>query len=246
MSIDREQVSLNRFLTCPNPESRNGPETINWFGLEKWDGQVRNLSYDVMRLGIFGGTFDPVHNGHLLLAEQCREQCRLDEVWFVPAGVPPHKLARTLASGKARAEMLELAVAGHDFLRVDRRELDRNDPCYTVETLAGFKSEDPARELVFLMGADSLAEFPTWREPRRIVELAELAVVNRGGTAVPDSKLLHDLLGETLVARIHHVTISGMDVSSSEIRRRIGNGKSIRFMVPRAVECYIETHELYR
>jgi|SRR5579872_1430577 len=199
-----------------------------------------------MRLGIFGGTFDPVHNGHLLLAEQCREQCRLDQVWFVPAGVPPHKLACTLASGKARAEMLELAVAGHDSLRVDRRELDRDDPCYTVETLAGIKAEDPTRELFFLMGADSLAEFPTWREPRRIVELAQLAVVNRGGAAAVDPAPVQVMLGESLAARIHFVAISGVDFSSSEVRRRIAEHKSVRFMVPRAVECYIQTHGLYR
>ena len=198
-----------------------------------------------MRLGIFGGTFDPVHNGHLLLAEQCREQCRLDQVWFIPAGVPPHKLARTIASGKARAEMLELAVAGHESLRVDRRELQRDDTCYTVETLAGLAAEDPTRELFFLMGADSLAEFPTWREPRRIVELAQLAVVNRGGTPLPDLEPLRALLGEALLSRIHVVTIAGVDISSSDIRRRIGEGKSIRYMVPRAVECYIETHVLY-
>ena len=198
-----------------------------------------------MRLGIFGGTFDPVHNGHLLLAEQCREQCRLDQVWFIPAGIPPHKLARALASGKARAEMLELAVAGHDSLRVDRRELDRSDPCYTVETLAGLKVEDATRELFFLMGADSLAEFPTWREPRRIVELAQLAVVNRGATAPLDLGPMRGLVGESLATRIHFVTIPTVDVSSSDIRRRIGEGNSIRFMVPRSVECYIETHGLY-
>jgi len=199
-----------------------------------------------MRLGIFGGTFDPVHNGHLLLAEQCREQCRLDQVWFIPAGVPPHKLTRTLAAGKARAEMLELAVAGHDSLHVDRRELERSDPCYTVETLAAIKAEDPTRKLFFLMGADSLAEFSTWREPGRVVELAELAVVNRGGAAPPDLGPLRALLGDALVSRIHFVTMTGMDVSSSDIRRRISEGKSIRYMVPRAVECYIETHGLYR
>jgi nicotinate-nucleotide adenylyltransferase len=199
-----------------------------------------------MRLGIFGGTFDPVHNGHLLLAEQCREQCRLEQVWFIPAGIPPHKLTRTLATGTARAEMLELAVAGHDYLRVDRRELDRSDPCYTVETLACLKAEDPMRELFFLMGADSLAEFSTWREPRRIVELAELAVVNRGGAAPPDLEPMRALLGESLLSRIHIVTMTGMDISSSDIRRRISEGKSIRYMVPRSVECYTETHELYR
>ena len=199
-----------------------------------------------MRLGIFGGTFDPVHDGHLLLAEQCLEQCRLDQVWFLPAGVPPHKLERTIASGKARAEMLELAIAGHDRFRVDRRELDRADPCYTVETLAELRSEDPARELVFLLGADSLVDFPTWREPRRIVELARLAVVNRGGAPLPDLELIRPVLGAALKSRIQFVTIPGVDISSSDIRRRVREGKSIRYMTPRAVECYIQTHGLYK
>ncbi len=199
-----------------------------------------------MRLGIFGGTFDPVHYGHLLLAEQCREQCRLDQVWFLPAGVPPHKLERTIASGKARAEMLELAVAGHDHFRIDRRELDRADPCYTVETLAALKAEDPSRELVFLLGADSLVDFPTWREPRRIVEMAHLAIVNRGGAPLPDLAPLRRDLGETIESRLHFVTIPGTDISSSDIRRRVRDGKSIRYMAPRAVECYIRTHGLYK
>jgi nicotinate-nucleotide adenylyltransferase len=198
-----------------------------------------------MRLGIFGGTFDPVHYGHLLLAEQCREQCRLDQVWFLPAGVPPHKLELTIAAGKARAEMLELAIAGHDGFRVDRRELDRADPCYTVDTLAALQAEDSTREFVFLLGADSLADFPTWREPRRIVELARLTVVNRGGGPLPDLGPLHPILGAALESRIAFVTIPGVDISSSDIRRRVRDGKSIRYMTPRAVECYIEAHKLY-
>jgi nicotinate-nucleotide adenylyltransferase len=199
-----------------------------------------------MRLGIFGGTFDPVHYGHLLLAEQCREQCRLDQVWFLPAGVPPHKLERTIASGKARAEMLELAVAGHEDFRIDRRELDRADACYTVDTLAALQSADPARELVFLLGADSLVDFPTWREPRRILELARLAVVNRGGNPLPALAALQPILGAALESRIEFVTIPGVDISSSDIRRRVREGKSIRYMTPRVVECYIQTHGLYK
>jgi nicotinate-nucleotide adenylyltransferase len=198
-----------------------------------------------MRLGIFGGTFDPVHYGHLLVAEQCLEQCRLDQVWFVPAGIPPHKLERTIATGKARAEMLELAIAGHDRFRVDRRELDRADPCYTVETLAALHGEDASHDLFFLMGADSLKDFPTWREPQRIVELANLAVVNRGGAPLPDLEPLRETLGETFASHLQFVTIPGNDVSSSDIRRRVGEGMSIRYMTPRAVECYIGTHALY-
>jgi nicotinate-nucleotide adenylyltransferase len=199
----------------------------------------------IMRVGIFGGTFDPVHLGHLLVAEQCLEQCGLDEVWFIPAGVPPHKLSQAIASGKARAEMLELAVAGHERFRVDRRELDRADPCYTIETLAALHSEDASRELYFILGGDSLMDFPTWREPKRICELAKLAVANRGGAPLPDLEPLRPVLGELVESRVQFVTIPGIDVSSSDVRRRVRDSKSIRYMTPRAVECYISTHKLY-
>lgn len=199
----------------------------------------------VMRLGIFGGTFDPVHYGHLLLAEQCREQCRLDEVCFVPAGIPPHKMSQTIASGTARAEMLELAIAGHEKFSVDRRELKKPAAAFTVETLAEFNSEDPTRELFFLMGADSLRDFPTWREPQRILELATLAVVNRGDEPLPDFGPLQRQFGPAAANRVCSVTIPAIDFSATDLRRRVAAGQSIRFMTPRAVECYIRTHSLY-
>ncbi len=199
-----------------------------------------------MRLGILGGTFDPVHYGHLLVAEQCLEQCQLDQVWFIPAGIPPHKLEQTIAPGKARAEMLELAIAGHERFRADRRELDRADPCFTVDTLAALQAEDSTRELYFLLGADSLHDFHTWREPQRIVRLARLAVVNRGGAPLPDLDPICEIVGNDLASRVQVVTVPANDVSSSDIRRRVGQRKSIRYMTPRAVECYIETQGLYR
>lgn len=199
-----------------------------------------------MRLGIFGGTFDPIHFGHLLLAEQCLEQCRLDQIRFIPAGVPPHKMRQAIIPGKARVEMVELALAGHDRFQVDRRELDRCDPCYTVETLAELHAEDPSRELYFLLGADSLYEFLSWREPQRIVQLARLAVVNRGGAPPPDVEPLRRIVGDTLESRLQLVTIPGVAISSSDIRGRVREGKSIRYLTPRAVECYIQTHGLYR
>lgn len=198
-----------------------------------------------MKLGIFGGTFDPVHLGHLLLAEQCREQCGLDEVWFVPAGTPPHKLAQAIAPGKQRAEMLDLAVAGHAAFRVDRRELGRNGPSYTVETLRDLREEDATRELFFLLGADSLADLPTWREPQAIFEFATLIVVNRGDRPPPNLGQVWQALGTDFSHRLQIVSIPACDLSSSEIRRRVRDGRSIRFMVPRAVECYLETHRLY-
>ncbi|MBI3864841.1 MAG: nicotinate-nucleotide adenylyltransferase [Planctomycetia bacterium] len=195
-----------------------------------------------MRLGIFGGTFDPVHYGHLLLAEQCREQCRLDQVWFIPAGVPPHKVSEAIAAGRVRAEMLDLAIAGHEAFRVDRREIARTTPSYTVDTLTEIRTEFPAARLFFLMGADSLRDFTTWREPERILELAELAVVNRGeGRPAPPDVLS----GKGVIERIHHVTIPFVDISSSDLRLRVREHRSIRFLTPRAVECYLAEHRLY-
>jgi nicotinate-nucleotide adenylyltransferase len=200
-----------------------------------------------MRVGILGGTFDPVHNGHLLLAEQCREQCRLDQVWFMPAGVPPHKISRTHAPPRARAEMLELAVAGHEAFVVDRREINRTTACFTVDTLREIQTESPMTAIFFLMGADSLHDFPTWREPRSIVEIARVGVVNRHADLTPAVlEPLRHLLGSDLTDRIQLVTIPMIDISSSDIRARIREGRSIRYMTPRAVECYIAKNQLYR
>lgn len=198
-----------------------------------------------MRLGILGGTFDPVHFGHLLLAEQCREQCRLDELWLVPAGLPPHKIHQVLTPGKARAEMLELAIAGHAGFRVDRMELDRQGPSFTVDTLQQLHTAAPDHELYFLIGADSLAELATWREPRRIVELARLVVVNRGRDPLPSLEPLRAVLGDDGLERIEFVSIPAVDLSASDIRQRVREGRSIRYMTPRAVECYITAHGLY-
>jgi len=199
-----------------------------------------------MRLGLLGGTFDPPHFGHLLAADQCREQCQLDQVWLIPAGTPPHKLARAITPGSARADMLELAVAGNDSLRVHRLELHRSGPSYTVDTLQQLRDEDPARDLFFIIGADSLIDFPTWREPRRIAELATLVVVNRGGTPLPPLDSLRPALGDPAIDCLQVVTIPAVDFASRDLRQRLRTGRSIRYMTPRAVECYIQTHDLYR
>lgn len=199
-----------------------------------------------MRLGIFGGTFDPIHFGHLLLAERCREECRLDEVAFLPAGVPPHKQGQVLTPGVARSEMLELAIPGQPRFRVDRRELSKVTPSFTVETLREFHREQPQAELVFLMGADSLADFSQWREPKEILDLAEVAVVGRLGSPTADLAYYRQLWGDRRVAQISQVQIPHIEFSSREIRARVAERKSIRFMTPRAVECYIEDRGLYR
>lgn len=198
-----------------------------------------------MRVGIYGGTFDPVHFGHLLLAEQCREQCALDEVWFLPAGSPPHKQTQPITAGVPRAEMLEIAVAGHAQFKVDRRELKRAGASYTVDTLTELAAEDPDRELFFLMGADSLADLPTWRDPQGIARLAWLVVVNRGGTPLPDLDVIRRTLGTGVADRIRLITMPGVDFSAHDLRGRVAEAKSIRYMTPRGVESYIAQHRLY-
>ena len=198
-----------------------------------------------MRLGIYGGTFDPIHYGHLVLAEQCREQCQLDEVWFVPAAQPPHKLDATISSAKARCEMVEFAIAGHPHFKLSRMELERTGPSFTVTTLEQLRAEDESRELFLLIGADSLHDLPHWREPRRIQELATVVAVNRGDRPLPDRSLLEQQLGRAEAARIQFVRIPGLDLSAGDIRQRSAEGRSIRYLVPRAVEAYIAHNHLY-
>src|SRR4051794_28110021 len=136
-----------------------------------------------MRLGIYGGTFDPIHLGHLILAESCREQCGLDRVWFVVAGEPPHKPGdRTPVAD--RLEMARIAIAGHPAFEVSELETSRPGPHYSVETLEEVHRQHPADELFFLIGADSLADLPHWRRPERIVELATVVVVDRPGIGI--------------------------------------------------------------
>lgn len=198
-----------------------------------------------MRIGIYGGTFDPVHVGHLVLAEQAREQGRLDEVWFMPAGTPPHKFRDDLTPAKHRLAMLEFALAGHESFRILRIELDRRGPSFTVETLEQLHREHPQHEWSLLMGADSVHDLPTWREPNRILQLATVIAVNRGDRPAMNLADLADHFSADEILRITPIAMPGIDISSSEIRQRVRSGKSIRFLVPRAVEVYITEHRLY-
>jgi len=201
-----------------------------------------------MRLGIYGGTFDPVHYGHLLLAESAREQLRLDEVWFMPAAVPPHKRERELTAAKQRVEMLELAIAGNPAFRLSKLELDRGGVSYTVDTLRTVKSQQPEAELFLLMGADSLRDLVTWREPAEICRLATPAVVRRGGQPALDFSVLAGIVSAERLREIAatEVDISAVDFSSSDLRERAATGRSLRYRTPRAVEMYIQAQKLYQ
>jgi nicotinate-nucleotide adenylyltransferase len=198
-----------------------------------------------MRLGLYGGTFDPIHLGHLLLAETCREQCRLDRIIFIPAGSPPHKQGRELTGGPLRADMLEFALAGYSEFSVDRSEIKRTGPSYTIETLRAFRLDHPSDELFLLMGEDSLNEFLLWKEPREIATLASLIVVNRGHMPPPNLELLVLHLGDEAVERIQCVSMPGIDISATHLRERAKLGQSLRFQVPRAVERFIVEHHVY-
>jgi nicotinate-nucleotide adenylyltransferase len=196
-----------------------------------------------MRLGLFGGTFDPIHIGHLILAEQCREACGLDRVWFVVAGAPPHKQGDRTPLAH-RLEMVRLAIAGHQAFEVSDLEARRPGPHYSVDTLKAVHRDRPGDELFFLIGADSLVDLPTWRDPAGIARLATIVVVNRPGMEEVDPAALADLGPGS--KPLQSVTIPPIGIASKDLRRRLAEGKSIRYMVPRGVEAYIEAQGLYR
>ncbi len=201
-----------------------------------------------MRLGIYGGTFSPIHMGHLLLAESCRERHRLDQVWFMPAAVSPLKRAEATASDAHRVAMVELAIAGNAAFHSSRLELDRGGVSYTIETVREVHQQMPHAELFLLVGADSLADFPRWHAVQEICSLATVCVVGRPGTNLGDLQALSPLLSEKQIETIRQnfVEMPPIGLSSTEIRQRVAQGRSIRYMVPRSVEKYIETQHVFR
>lgn len=205
-----------------------------------------------MRIGVYGGSFDPVHVGHLIAAECCREQAALDRVLFVPAAVPPHKQDRRLADTDHRVAMLTLAIGGHAGFAVSTVELDRGGVSYTIDTLTDLAARHPHDTLVLVLGPDSLMQLPSWREPRRILDGWEVAVVERAGlddaAAIVREPAVAAVLGPDHAARIvgARVRMPAIGIRSSDLREAVAAGRSIRFRTPRAVEAYITSHGLYR
>jgi len=198
------------------------------------------------RIGLLGGTFDPVHFGHLILAETARDTLRLDKVYFVPAGDPPHKSGRIIASAEQRLEMLQLAIEDNDAFAISLIDIDRKGPNYTADMLEIARQEllGPGDDLWFLMGLDSVIDFPNWHEPERIRQLARLAAATRPGYDIDWTPLEKALPGIS-----HEVTLlpmPGVDIASNNIRRRILHGSSIRYLVPEKVRHYIQETGLYR
>ena len=197
-----------------------------------------------LRLGLFGGTFDPPHFGHLIVAQEVVERLSLDRLLFLVAGRPPHKLGEILSPSSLRVEMAQAAVAGNPSFDVSEIELDREGPTYTVDTLRHFRGTYPDAELFFLLGADQLAEFHEWHEPEEIAQLASVVAVGRDGVDPRDLSPVGFGPGGELIFLSPRVT--RVDISSSEVRDRVRAGRSIRYLVPETVKRIIETHRLYR
>ena len=196
------------------------------------------------RIGVFGGTFDPVHTGHLIIATELQHALALDRVLFVPTGNPPHKADQKVSSNADRLAMLELAIAGNPGFAISTLELDRTGPSYTADLLALLQSELPEARLVFLMGEDSLRDLPTWYRPEAIVTLAELGVATRPDIETDLEQIYHQL--PSARGRITIVDTTLIGISSSTLRRRVREGAPIRYQVPDAVAEYIMTSKIYQ
>lgn len=195
-----------------------------------------------MRIGILGGTFDPIHNGHLIAAEYARQAQQLDCVLFIPAHRSPLK-ADTQATTAQRVAMTRLAIAENAAFALSMVDIARSPPSYAVDTVAILQQESPDADFVFLIGADQLAELPEWRAPEQLLRMVPLVALTRPGT---DNPRALNSLPPAARARITLQKIPAVDVSASEIRRRVAAGESIAGLTPERVAAYIEKHGLYR
>ncbi len=197
------------------------------------------------RIGVLGGTFNPPHAGHLALARHARSQLHLDVVLLVPAHTPPHKPpAADAATPKQRLEMCELAVAGMEGVSACALEVRRGGASYTVDTLQELHDANPEASLTLIIGADIALTLPSWRQPRRLLDLAELAVAQRGDAAEERVREALSPLHPEL-ARVKFLSMAPIDISSSQVRERIAAGLPLHGKLPAAVERYVVEHELY-
>jgi nicotinate-nucleotide adenylyltransferase len=197
-----------------------------------------------MRLGIFGGSFDPVHNGHLELARCCQRQAALDEVWFTPTAIQPLKHAGPQATNRDRLEMLHLAIDIEPSWRVCTLEIERGGFSYTVDTLQQIHTELPGAKLFFLMGADAVRDVPHWKVPAEIFRLAMPLIVCRAGQPQPDVSALTQICPADRPPQL--IDMPAMPESSTEIRRRLTSGDSVDSVVPAPVANFIKEHSIYR
>ncbi|WP_406616374.1 nicotinate-nucleotide adenylyltransferase [Candidatus Caldatribacterium sp.] len=190
--------------------------------------------------GIMGGTFDPIHYGHLVTAEEVRDYFGLEEVVFVPSGRPPHKIGQKITDPEHRYLMVVLATITNPYFSVSRVEIERPGPSYSIDTVRYFKSlwgEDT--EIYFITGADAFAQISTWNNPEELLRLCTFVAASRPGYRLQQ-------LEEPFKDRVKIIEVSALAISSSEIRRRVKRGESIKYLLPEAVENYIYKNRLYR
>ena len=199
------------------------------------------------KIGVLGGTFDPIHLGHLIVAEDLRQKLGLGEVLFVPAGRPWLKLKeeKPISPAEHRLAMVRLAVASNPYFKVATMEIDRPGLSYSIDTVLELKAKLGAKsEIYFIVGPDALAELPKWKDPARLVEICQVVGIGRPGYAKADlRKLERSIPGVS--QRIMLMNVPQIDISATEIRRQVARGLSIRYLVPEAVEKYIAKHKLY-
>jgi len=198
-----------------------------------------------MNIGVLGGTFDPIHNGHLLMAEEARARLNLASVLFVPAGQPWLKADSPILAAEHRVEMVRLAIAGKPYCKLSTMEIERAGPTYTVDTIAELGSRlGDGDELFFILGQDNLAQLPQWHEPSRLVEMCYLVAVPRPGSRAPNLKALEaDIPG--ISQRVMLMDKPNVDIGASVIRDRVRRGLPILHLVPEPVSRYIREHGLY-
>jgi nicotinate-nucleotide adenylyltransferase len=192
-----------------------------------------------------GGTFDPIHVAHLAAAEEAREVLGLGRVLFVPAGEPPHKRSQSVARVHDRVAMVDAAIADNEAFELSLVEVDRAGPSYTVDTLEALARSMPDAELTLILSAETFAELPTWHEPERLFAASRVAVVPREGYAAPDPAWLAGAFPD-VEARVVYLEGPRLGVSSTALRGRVAAGRSIRYLVPPAVDAYIADNHLYR
>jgi nicotinate-nucleotide adenylyltransferase len=197
-----------------------------------------------VKIGVLGGTFDPPHYGHLAIAEVAIEQLGLSRVLFVPAGQPPHKPQKPVTLAQHRAAMVSLAIADNDAFLLSRADLERPGPHYTADLLSILRHECPGAELFFLIGSDSLTQFPAWHHPARIVAQAKLAVMRRPGWEADVEALKWGV--PNIVEQLVWLDAPSIAISGTGIRQRVAAGDPIAGLVPPPVEHYIRKHGLYR
>ena len=197
------------------------------------------------KIGILGGTFNPIHYGHLILAENALVQYHLDKIWFMPAGNPPHKKASEILDIKDRIEMVSLAISDNSKFELFLYEAKKSGICYTAQTLSELKEKYPENEYFFIMGADSLVDFDSWRNPDIICKKASILAAVRDDVDMQDLKAQINRLKKRYDADIFELNTPNFSVSSHNIRLRVRENETIRYLLPDAVIRYIEEHHLY-